>query len=146
MDTGYISKAQRKHWHEQGYLQLKQVLKRFSITAIVLIAFCAIALLPLMSVSNGDDVWQYVYYDYYFDANKKLVGHGKTVMGQLDDDLATDRAVITRFHKQCSDGTWEKITISGHYYEKNDDGEWIYWGGSWMTGQVIQEWFNQACN
>ena len=26
METDYLSNAQRKHWHEQGYLQLKQVL------------------------------------------------------------------------------------------------------------------------
>ncbi len=35
MDTGYISDAQRKHWHEHGYLQLKHVLNPSEISTLL---------------------------------------------------------------------------------------------------------------
>lgn len=121
-------------------------MKRFPVFSIFTIVLCAIALLPLVSISNGDDIWQYIYYDYYFDMNGNMVGFGTSTWGELDEDVATDRAVITRFHKQCTNGSWTSLTVSGYYYEKNDDGEWVYWGGSWLEWWVIDQWFNQDCN
>ena len=95
-------------------------MKRFSIVAIVMIVLCVIALIPLVS-ANGDDVWQYIYYDYYFDMQGNLIGFSWFTTGETDN-VATDRAVIIRYHKERSDGNWDSLTVSGSYYEKNENG------------------------
>ena len=114
-------------------------MKRFSIVAIAMIVLCAIALIPLVS-ANGDDVWQYHYWDYYYDSQGNMIGWGYSVFGAFDNDVATDRAYITRYHVQRTDGTWESLTGSGSYYEKDDDGNWVYWGGSWYEWSWIWNW------
>ena len=119
-------------------------MKRFS-PAIIIVAICALALPLLVSVSD-ESVWQYHYYDYYFDSQGNMMGFGYSILGELDDDVATDRAYIGRFHMPRSDGSWDSLTIYGYYYEKNEDGEWVYWGGSWLEWSVIEAWFNNSSN
>lgn len=78
--------------------------------------------------------------------NGNLIGFGINIVGEMDENVATDRAMIMRYYIQCSDGSWKNLTIGGSYYEKNDDGEWVYWGGSWLDWWVIDNWFNTACH
>ena len=55
-----------------------------------------------------------------------MIGFNWFVSDETDDDIATDRAIIARYHIQRTDGSWDSLVVSGYYYEKNEDGEWIY--------------------
>ena len=123
---------------ETKYVKEMKTMKKFVGIVIVLIAI-------LIANTFADTVYRDVYYYTYYDENGNQMNGGIQAHGASEEDALFLSEYIV-FEITDADGEQHELWVVGLYYEKNDNGDWVFTGFWVITQQEIDDFFNEHVN